>query len=228
MNARLLALVAAAGLAGCTVDNDASVRVYGMCFPPEPTDTGLCAYDPTCGTLWLGSVVADVASSSAYGPLVWPMQVDNLRPSNADRAGGVETAIAWIEGYKVSYSTWGLSAVPTIPSADVAISRHPVQPEGSTVVIVPVVPAAVGTVLYDAMGDLDILDFKATIRAYGHYADGSRFETGEFQVVGKLTKNAIPAPTSANTCFDPTKPVYVGTCPQPLQSGVFRCISAGS
>lgn len=225
MNARLLAIAGLVALAGCSVPNDASVRIYGMCYPPEPTDAGVCAYAATCGSLFLGGVAGDVSSTSIYGPLVWPIQVDNQRPSNKDRAGGVETATARIEGYRVSYTTSGLSTIRSIPSVDVAISGHSVLPAGSTVVIAPVVPASVGTLLFGLMGDGAVLDFKAELKAFGHYGDGSKFETGAFQVVGKLGKRAIPVPTSANACPDPTKPVYVGSCPQALQTSVVHCIA---
>jgi hypothetical protein len=147
MNARLLAIAGLAALAGCTVPNDASVRVLGMCFPPEPTDAGTCAYAATCSSLWLGGIEGDVASTNIDGPLIWPIQVDNQRANNADRSGGVDTAIAWIEGYRISYTTSGLPGIPAIPSVDVAISRHPVLPAGSTVVIAPVVPASIGAIL---------------------------------------------------------------------------------
>jgi len=66
---------------------------------------------------------------------------------------------------------------------------------------------------------------RAELKAYGHYGDGSRFETGPFQVVGKLGRNVFPVPTGANSCFDPKSPVYVASCPQPRQTSVVHCVS---
>jgi len=234
MNARTLSLLGLVALAGCRVPNDASIRLHGMCYPPTPTAGGVCAYKDTCESLFLGGVSADVASGSLDGPLVWPMQVDNQRANNADRSGGVDTATAWVEGYKIGYAVAGVPAVTSIPDVEVSISRHPVDAEGSTVVIAPVVPASVGTLLYGLMADGDLLEFQAELKAFGHYADGTKFETGPFQVRGHLGRNVFDVPfndpitgeSAVCKALDPTKPIYAGSCPQALQSGTINCIAA--
>lgn len=232
MNARFLALAAAlAVLAGCQVPNDASVRIYGMCYPPTPSESGLCSYPSACGSLLLGEVEADVASTSLDGPLVWPVQVDNLRTSTANTSGARDTAIAWIEGYSIHYTFKGVAAVRNIPDVRVSISRSPVNPSGSSVVIAPVIPASVGTILDGLMADTDLLDFQAELKAFGHYGDGSTFETGAFQIIGRLGRNNFQVPVNAADgsgapicqVLDPTKPIYVASCPQARQTSVIRC-----
>ena len=235
MNARILAAVAGlAALAGCTVPNDASVRVFGMCYPPDPTETGVCAYPTSCSALFLGNVEGDVASDSIDGPLIWPVQVDNQRITNANDSGSRDTATAWIEGYKIHYSVSGLAAVRSIPDVDVSISRHPVKVGGSTVVIAPVVPASVGTLLFGLMADGELLNFEAELKAYGHYGDGESFETGPFKIVGRLGRNNIAQPVNSATgspfcsALDASKPMYVASCPQARQTSVMLCIAAPS
>jgi hypothetical protein len=234
MNARILAAVAGfAALAGCTVPNDASVRVFGMCYPPDPNESGVCAYPTSCASLFLGNVEGDVASDSIDGPLIWPVQVDNQRSANPNSSGSLDTAMAWIEGYRIHYAFSPLAGVKSIPDVDVPISRHPVRAAGSTVVIAPVVPAAVGTYLYGNMADSDLLNFEAELKAYGHYGDGDKFETGPFKIVGRLGRNNIPQPVNSGTSgspacagLDPSKPIYVASCPQSRQSSVMLCIAA--
>jgi hypothetical protein len=240
MNARLLLLLAGATALGGCIDNDASVRLHAMCFPPTPTDAGLCVYPAACDSIELGVLEADVTSLSTDGPLIWPIQVDNQRPSNADRSGAVDTAIAWIEGYKIKYTVSAVAAPISIPELDVPISRHPVLPVGTTVVIAPIVPAVLGAQLAGVLPATGA-DLKAELRAYGHYGDGSSFETGSFQIIAKLLNGVLVAPSndlttttssgevvhtsSFCTLHDPSKPVYVGSCPQPLQTSVVNCIA---
>lgn len=221
MNARaftILALLAAAA-AGC-VDNDASVRIFAMCFPPTPTETGACSYPAACDALLLGGVEFNVENDSPDGALVWPVQVDNQRPPNADRSGGVETANAWIEGFRISYAIPGLS----VPELDVPISRHPVLPGGSTVVIAPVVPSTLATFLGGTTGlTAGSTTMHAELKAYGSYGDGSTFETGPFTIVATAWKGG--GGTFGAGCPDPSKPVLVGVCPQTGQTNVGLCVA---
>jgi hypothetical protein len=234
MNARPLALAAGlAALAACTVPNDASVRVLGMCYPPDPTAGGLCSYPTKCTSFLLGGVEGDVASDAIDGPLIWPVQLDNQRTTTENTSGARDTATAHIEGFKIHYSFSGLAAVRGVPDVDVAISDQPILAGGSAVAIAPVIPAAVGTFLYGQMADLDTVNFEAELKAHGRYGDGTTFETGPFKVVGRLGRNTIPAPFNTSAAgspvcaaMDATKPVYVASCPQPRQTSTIRCVSA--
>jgi hypothetical protein len=223
MNARAIATLAllAAAAAGC-VPNDATVRIYGLCFPPTPTDVGACTYASTCDSLILGGLEFDTASAAPDGPLIWPVQIDNQRAANADRAGGIDTAIAWVEGYKISYDS-----AAGIPDVDIGISRSPINQGSSSVVIAPVIPRSVGTFLSSSpAGEMPIV---AHLKAYGRYGDGSTFETGPFKIVVTATTclGGICA-SSVPVCSDPTKPVVLGSCPQPFQTSVTACTAAAA
>jgi len=214
MTARLIAIAClAAALSGC-IDNDASVRMFGLCFPPEPNASGTCAYPATCDSLLLGELFVDLASTG--GTFVLPVQVDNQRPDNGDRAGGTNTATAWIEEYTVDYAlSAGAVASITFP----APARHPVQAAGSTVVVIPFIPAVRGVDIEALVPAAPLsLRVKAELRAKGHFGDGSSFETGPFTVnvtafSGAYVRPACPIDT----------PTFAGACPQEGQTSVFLC-----
>jgi hypothetical protein len=213
MTARLtvIACLAAAALTGC-IDNDASVRLFGLCFPPTPTTAG-CAYPATCDSLLLGDLTVDLGFTG--GTFVLPVQVDNQRPSNAARDGGTETATAWIEEYKVTYATSnGAVADITFP----APARHPVEAAGSTVVVVPFVPAIRGGDMLALIPAGGVLDVSAELRARGHYGDETSFETGPFKITFTVTDGTY----GGFACADPTQS-FLGACPQEGQTAVYAC-----
>ncbi len=223
MNARLLTILAAlaAAAAGC-VPNDASIRIYGMCTPPTPTKDG-CLYPTKCGTMALGQLVSDVASPSFDGPLIWPVQIDNQRPSNKDRDGAVETAYARVKGFKIKYA----SATVLAPSQTVALQPGPatIPPGASTVVLVPVITKAAGTFLSGQVSGTATADLTAEVRVYGDYGDGSSFETEAFPVQATICNGCIPDSGTISYC-SADKPVLVGVCPQERQSAVVACEAA--
>lgn len=228
MNARTLTILAAlaAAAAGC-VPNDASIRVFGLCTPPTPNDVGGCLYPNACETLALGRLEADVASTNIDGPLIWPVQIDNQRASNADRAGGVETAYANIHGYKIRYGSADLLPPPDQDAAALP-GEQTVDPSGSTVVLIPVINRAAGTLLAQRVAGGARPELSAEIRVYGEYGDGSSFETGPFTVQATLCNGCIPdADLDPTTyCKDDTLPVFVGACPQERQRNVPLCKAA--
>jgi len=220
MTARLIIIAAlAAALTGC-VDNDASVRLFGLCFPPVPGDGGSCSFPATCDALLLGDLQVDLTLTG--NTFYLPVQVDNQRPNNADRAGGTNTATAWIEEYKVSYT---LAIGGTIDTTFPAPARHPVNSSGSTVVVVPFIPATVGAAIAAAMGETDVATaVRAEFRARGHYGDGTSFETGPFTVEVSTCNSG----TLATTCIRLPPPCPVDTpnlfsCPQFGQTSVSVC-----
>jgi hypothetical protein len=227
MNTRAFTILAAlaAAAAGC-VPNDASVRLYGLCSAPIPDASGGCLYPAKCATLVLGRLLADVSSPSIDGPLVWPVQVNNQRQSNADRAGGVETAFARIEGFKVKYASATLAAfevdVRSVPAPT------PVDPGGTSVILLPVIPQSVGTFLSGQITlPIERHDITAEVRAYGSYGDGSSFETGPMDVEATLCNGCIADPFTNPAAYCPAdEPVFVGVCPQEFQTGVVTCKAA--
>jgi hypothetical protein len=212
-----LALAFALAFAGC-IDNYASVRLYGLCFPPTPTDTGGCAYPATCETLLLGTLVVDVSNGSPDGALIWPIQVDNKRPVITDQPGGTDPAIAWVTDFTLTYSSASV-AVPevTIPSPE----NHPVPANGSSVLIVPLVPPSVATSLAAQIGAGQTVEIAVDVRAKGHYGDSTTFETGPFRVVVSAGDGNLGAPVCPAD-----KPVWVGACPQAGQTSVDLCTTA--
>jgi hypothetical protein len=228
MNLRLnaaLILAAAFSLAGC-IPNDASVRVFGVCAIP---DTG-CKFAPTCGTLYIGDFVMDIGNPSQS--FVWPIQLDNQRPDNVDRDGGTSTSNAWVEGYKLDFTT--NTPGVTIPSTTVSVTSSPILPKGSSVALALIVPPSVGDYLNGLAGSLTPV---VTIQlvAIGRYGDGSSFETGPFTVEVNTCRGCIGlhdvAPLYDPICAttDPGPPVVVTPgsiefiCPNDGQTAFYSC-----
>jgi hypothetical protein len=223
MNARLVTALslAAVAAAGC-VDNDASVHLFALCSAPEPGENGGCIYPAACDAILLGPLAVDIFNPDSGGSLYWPVQVNNqMEPNNDASAGRLDTHTAWIESYVISYR----STTASIPDIEVGISSHPVEPGGSTVVIVPVVPPSVVPQL--RLQVTGTADLTAEVNAKGRLADGTTFETGPFTVAVNIFPNAIPTPTDADCralSGDPASTaVYVASCPQPGQTSVIKC-----
>ena len=212
MNARTLAALLLVAAAGCTVDNNASLRISAACFPPAPSDDGTCSYPATCDSKMLDNLWVDTTYAPTLGTLFWPFQVDNLRPDNGDRDGGTNTAVAFITGYKISYT----SSIVSIPSVTLDYTTQTVEAAGSAVIAIPVIPPSVATSL--AVNPLLLADVRAEIRATGHYADGQTFETGPFSVVVVVVNGR----GAGGGCTDVTQSV-VAACPQLGQSAVPLC-----
>jgi hypothetical protein len=212
MNARtLIALLLAATAAGC-VGNYAPVVISTSCFPPTPTDNGLCSYPATCDSVWLGNFAVDAAFTPVGGtPLVWPLQLENQRSDNGAREGGTNTASAYVTGFKLKFGAAGAG----IPEVSVAWNTQLIQPSGSTVMVVPVVPAAARAAFAALPNPSEV---HVDIRATGHYGDGSSFETAAYKTVVDVLNGGYLVPI----CPTAT-PTYVGSCPQEGQSSVPLC-----
>jgi hypothetical protein len=212
MTARTLAaLLLLAAATGC-VDNNASLRISAACFPPAPNDDGSCSYPSTCDSTMLDNLWVDTTYTPTLGTLFWPFQVDNLRPDNSGRDGGTNTAVAFITGYKISYS----SSTVSIPDVTLDYTTQTVNANSSAVIAIPVIPPSVSTPL--AVNPVLLADVRAEIRATGHYADGQTFETGPFSVVVVVVNGR----GAGAGCTDVTQSV-VAACPQLGQSAIPLC-----
>jgi hypothetical protein len=211
MNTRILAALLLAAATGC-IDNFASVRLSAACFPPTPNDDGSCSYPSTCESVMMGNLWVDTTFTATGGTLYWPFQADNQRPPNDAREGAVNTATAFITGFKISYYSDAVS----IPDAVLDDTTRTVEPESSNVLSIPVIPPSVATLL--AVNPALLAQVRAEIRATGHYGDDSGFETGAFSVVVDVQNGAW----LGVTCAKPTE-IPLGYCPQPGQSGVLLC-----
>jgi hypothetical protein len=205
MNARhLAALALLLAVTGC-VDNSASVRLFGLCFPPTPSESGACSFPAKCDALMIGALEFDPANASPAGALIWPVQVDNQRDPTTDAsAGRSDTATAWVTGYEITYQG-ALSGSRSVAAPEAS----PVLPNGNTVVLVPIIPPGVGAAV-PAGGVVG-----AEIKAKGHYGDGSFFETGALPV--QATAGVVTYGCPATT------PTLVGVCPQAGQTAVPLC-----
>jgi hypothetical protein len=217
MNTRTLLVLLLAAAAGC-VDNNASVRLSAVCAPPSD---GSCAWGGTCGTVWMSNLWVDAGYSSTPatlldGTLYWPFQADNQRPDNSVRDGGTNTATAFITGFNIDYSSSSM-ALPSVKN--LLDTTRTIAPTGSTVLMIPVIPASVSSLLNPiAVGNI-LTEVRADIRALGHYGDGSTFETGPFSVVVEVINGA----GSGVSCSDPTLTNVVSVCPKAGQSNVSFC-----
>jgi hypothetical protein len=215
-----LVLAAALSLAGC-IDNDASVRIFGVCAIKDAS----CTFNATCDALWIGPpLLLDVNNPAAS--LIWPIQVDNQRPDNSNDSGSTNTAIAWVERLNLSYTstTPGVS----IPPLTVDITSSPVQSEGASVMTAVLVPVSVASTLgvFGSPAQLTV-----ELRAAGRYGDGSTFETGPFSVQVETCLGCIPyfddhiCDTIDNSVSPPTVTFgkLSGICPQQGQTLVYAC-----
>jgi hypothetical protein len=226
MNTRLnaaLVLAAALSLSGC-INNDASVRIFGVCAIPSDAK---CIFKSTCDALYIGDFTLDV--SYAGTNFVWPIQVDNQRPDNANEDGATTTSTAWLEGYKLEFSstTPGVAIAPTT----VSVTSSPIQPKGSTVALASIIPPAVGAYLATQP------DAQLTVKmaATGRYGDGTRFETGplvvEVATCSGCVLPVVPPPGNFTPCdtTDPGPPPVLkpgqiaNWCPQDGQTYFFTC-----
>ena len=217
MNVRTLAALLLLAAAGCTVDNNASVRIANTCTPPEPAASG-CTYSATCDSVWMSNLWVDPSYVSPSpdprdGTLEWPFEVQNQRESNNDRAGGTNTATAFITGYKIHYVVLTGPAGLTIPDVRVDDSSRTVEPGGSTVIMVPVIPRSVATLLRGAL----LATVRAEIRATGAYADGQEFETGPYSVVVDIVNGR----GIGYGC--PAAGMFIYACPKLGQAAVTTC-----
>jgi hypothetical protein len=213
MNARtLIALLLAATAAGCAVENNYSVVISSVCYPPTPTTSG-CSYPATCSATLVGNPWVDTTYALTGGTLYLPFQIDNQRPDNAaGREGGVNTADARVTGFKLKY----FSNVVAIPALSVDWTTLTVPSIGSAVTLIPVVPLAVAAQLAASPGLRT--DIRVEIRATGTYNDGQKFESGPFSMVVDVL-NGVGSGVFCPT----TTPTLVGVCPQAGQTAVPLC-----
>ncbi len=216
MTARLLFVAAlAAALAGCADHHD-SVRLYAACSSPTPAASG-CTYASTCDAVLIGGLEVDLAITG--NTFYMPVQADNLRPSNADRPGGTETATAWVDRYAIHYDLGAIgSASATVPGG----ASQPIPPSGSTVLMIPVMDATIGAAIAGALTTTDPVLTGIEITAKGHYGDGSSFEAGPFQLHVSVCNDG----TATSCAFIPACAVgtFPAGCPQLGQSGSATCL----
>jgi hypothetical protein len=211
MNRTILSLLAGAALAvaGCGRDNGGAVALKALCFPPTPdTTTGTCSYPATCTALWAsGALGVDTAAAPS---LVWPIQIDNERPSSADVGSNrTDTAYAVVDRFEIRYAAAGASP-PSVSSAQTVY----VPSAGSTVAVVAIIPDT--SAIAGAVAGTTAMT--AYVKAHGYYGDGSQFDTPEFPVPVTVSSGTF----AGFACTAPKLPL---SCPQAGQSAVATCNS---
>jgi len=217
--ARLLALLALA-TAGC-VDYKVPLNFADICAAPD--DAQACGFAATCEAVLASArpfVITQRAGSIGGGlnALFLPLQLDNQMPDNHDTGSGqVNTHDAIIESYDFTYEG-------QFPATKVTnfFANGRVPAEGSTVVVVPVIPQASLAEIQTAMAAVAVTEAPVvvTVVAKGKLLDGSDWKTGEYRIAVDVV-DAV--------CADPSALCKVGDvvyeCPNFCQTASYKCVT---
>lgn len=210
----LAALLASSGLA--CVKQSGTVFAYGVCAPP--TDAKTCSMGSTCTgystlNLWFATQVQDPLPPASVidNDLVAFMEFHNELPDNSSDTR-TNTNFAIIQGYKLSYSSSGL----TIPSYTVDKNSAyqgalgtTVPAGGTATSVVPLIPTPITTYLrtLPAITPNSTTYLTVTVKAFGVYGDQSAFETPPYQISVALWNGngtfGCPAATPTRTAVCP-------------------------
>ena len=215
MNTRALAALGLALAAAGCIDATPQLFVAGICG--TPSDVVVCKPPGgKCDTFLNGhlQVFTTVRLAAAPAPVLVNFLTavaeihNNASPNNLPGVGRGNTLDAVIESATVSYAAAGL-VIPTAVTKDL----YTPVPAGSTATIfLPIMESATVT-RFGASAEV-----VAEIKLGGHYMDGSKFETGPFQV----PVDVIAANFDATApCTDPTMTRFF--CYFPGQTGGSKC-----
>ena len=201
----LLAALVAAHLAAC-VDDRPVVQPKHVCSPPD--DATACAFEDSCGAVYLGEYVFDVAQAPRLTLFV---EVENqLLPNGDPDTGRVNTHDAYVQRVSVSYR----GALP-LPDSGHRLQR--LIPAGGTgvVTLFPITEATAAEIATLAgAGGLAAgasAQIVAEVRLGGQYGDLTDFETAIWELPIRVCNGC----TSTFGCSDPSEPFLV-TCPPDL------------
>jgi len=216
---RLLALLAL-GAASC-VDYKVPVNIANICAAPDDAQT--CAFAETCDAVLASARPAVITQRAAIigggiNALLLPLQIDNQMLDNANtESGQVNTHDAIIESYDFSFEG-------QFPASKVTnfFANGRVPAEGSTVVVVPVIPQASLAEIQALMAAAAVAEAPVvvTVVAKGKLLDGSDWKSGEFRIAVDVF-DAV--------CNDPTLQCKAGEvvyqCPNFCQTSSFKCVT---
>jgi hypothetical protein len=232
MKTRAFTLLFAASLATGCVDNDASVLIDAVCYPPEPQN-GQCVVSNSCDLFLTGIPFVDLKATG--NSFVLPIQFQNQLPDNANAsAGSTNTNIAFVDELRFTYRGPPIiAATDQDGDGDVDADDHKpallleevtapmtsfsIGPGGTAVAWMELIAPTVGNTL------VPIQERRVTIEvsAAGHYNHGGSFETGPFQLVADMCRGCLPP--AATPCA--VGEIYTA-CPQPGQTSNFTCEDA--
>jgi hypothetical protein len=196
MKTRLALLLALTALSGCA-KNNASVRVEALCAVPDD-----CKFSgSTCDLVYIGQVAVDLNLTSS---LELFLQVDNLLPDNSNaNTFRTNTNDAFIQEYEVEYVGLGTFTGTVTGSATV--------PAGASQIInVDLLPAAALSTVLSVVPPGSQLDVVARLRLKGVYGDTTSFESGDYEIRGRVCNGTGCADVVPTTCTAPAVLVY---CP---------------
>jgi len=214
--ALILASLVAAGVTACKIDNNMSIEPVGVCA--FPSDAEACELPAECDAYLTGRSAVFYLSIYTEGVVdneleLW-MEFRNQLPNNADASAfRVNTNDAVIETYKISYDAPGL----TIPSIEVGPISQTIPADGSSSASVPVIPFEIATALGVAMANGSAQIVTARVAVAGHYTNGDRFETGEFQIPVSVADFVFPG------YFCPVGEHLTFVCPNYAQTSSWNC-----
>jgi hypothetical protein len=219
MRKTVIAIAALLGLS-CERGGNPSLTVNQICFPPEPSDTGACQYDSTCGSYLAGRPVLDLNANNTDPSLLLPVQITNQVPPTTDTsAGRLDTAYVQVNKITFEFEGEGINLPEASSDEAVVIGSNQTQ-----VLLIPVIPASVGQVLrgrvaVSAPGAPIYKDVTITLKAHGTLGDGTQVESQEFIVPSRICDGCL----STNPCMDPANPTFLGACPKVFQTAVYKC-----
>jgi hypothetical protein len=190
---------------GCGRSNQASVEIGALCYPTED-----CTFSSTCdkvlmtGTLWVDLTATPV--------LVFPIQINNQRPNNADIASGrVNTNNAVIDRFEMTYQVSG-STIAAATSAQTIL----VPADGSTVAGVTLIPVGAASATLAGLPAGTVVSVQ--LKVHGSYQDGTEFDTGEHPIPVILQNGLF----TGYACADPEQTVK-SVCPNAGQTANVVC-----
>jgi len=202
----LATLVLAVLGTGCGRSNQASVEIGALCYPTDD-----CTFSSTCdkvlmtGTLWVDLTATPV--------LVFPIQINNQRPNNADIASGrVNTNNAVIDRFEMTYQVSG-STIAAATSAQTIL----VPADGSTVAGVTLIPVGAASATLAGLPAGTVVSVQ--LKVHGSYQDASEFETGEHPIPVTLQNGFF----TGYACTDTTQTVTSICPPNAGQTATIVC-----
>jgi hypothetical protein len=224
MKTRAIVLaLAAAGLISCRVNNNVSIEPFGVCAPQDDATkcvgsgkcdawlTGQAHFYPVLGFKSLTPVPTPISNE-----LVFFMEFKNQLPDNTDlSAGRPNTNDAYIEQYELSFAGGGF----TIPDVTISTTAPPVPAGGTATPFVTFIPAETSQIISLQMAGAGLTEVlvDVNVKALGHYANGSKFETGGF----KLPVIVHAGIFGGFGC--PQGEVLVAVCPNIGQTATIKC-----
>lgn len=196
-------------LAGCTVEERATIFIAEICGPPESKDAVCDALPDECDTIPLGHIFVDVAVAPE---LTLYVEVDNQVPSNENvNEGRTNSNDAWLEEYEIEYE--GLPIARR--SGRLPGSSYHVPAGGTAVIHLPALDAVATSMLFMDPSFIPLstgyVDAVAHVKLKGVNGYDASFKTATFDVAFRVCDGCF---SLLVPCPPPKIPII---CPHPGQ-----------